>query len=44
MTFDENKSLSSGVKVDSRIEFRAGSMKRRALCHRVKIIDRSVER
>lgn len=30
-TFDRNRSLSSGVRVDSRIELRAGSMKCPAL-------------
>lgn len=35
-TFDKNKSLSSGVRDDSRIELRAGSTKCRALCHRVR--------
>ena len=36
-TFDKNISLSSGVRDDSRIELRAGSMKCRALCRRVRI-------
>ena len=35
--FDKNKSLSSGVILDSRIELRAGSKKCRALCNRVRM-------
>ena len=36
-TFDKNKSLSSGVRDDSRIELRAGSTKCRELCNRVRM-------
>lgn len=35
--FDENKSLSSGVRDDSRIELRTGSMKCRALFRHVRM-------
>ena len=35
--FDKNKSLSSGVRVDSRIELRIGSTKCRELCRGVRI-------
>ena len=35
--FDKNKSLSSGVRVDSRIELRVGSTKCRELCRGVRI-------